>query len=330
MTITEPLRGTDFLAAPDAPPDWLWEGFLVRGQVTLLTSAWKCGKSTLLAMLLRERQRSGALLGRAVEPGVTAVVSEEPADLWRRRARQLEFGRDLTLFCRPFTTPPSFVQWDALIDRLGQERKQSGVDLVVLDPLVSVLPCSENDPQQLSHALHALRRLTDLNLAVLILHHPSKAAVHRPGLAARGSGALPAFADVVLEMRPVSGNPGTRRRRLLGFSRHPETPSQLVVELDRAGTQYDLSWESGVEEDFMANWHVVAELLAQSETPPTRGELRARWPASLAAPHETTLWRWLNRALDLELVERTGEGGRYSPYRYRLAEEKAVEEASEA
>jgi hypothetical protein len=47
---------------------------------------------------------------------------------------------------------------------------------------------------------------------------------------------------------------------------------------------------------------------AESDTPLTRQELRARWPEGLTAPHDTTLWRWLNPGLDLELVECTGEG----------------------
>ena len=92
------------------------------------------------------------------------------------------------MFCRPFAAPPNPAQWEALIDRLAQEQTRNGIDLVVLDPLISVLPCSENDAQQVSHALYALRRLTDRGLAVLILHHPSKEA-QRPGQAARGSGA---------------------------------------------------------------------------------------------------------------------------------------------
>ena len=31
---------------------WLWHGYLAAGQVTLLTSQWKAGKTTLLSVLL--------------------------------------------------------------------------------------------------------------------------------------------------------------------------------------------------------------------------------------------------------------------------------------
>jgi hypothetical protein len=45
-----------------------------------------------------------------------------------------------------------------------------------------------------------LQRLTALGLSVLLLHHPSKAAT-ATGLAARGSGALSGFADILIEMK---------------------------------------------------------------------------------------------------------------------------------
>ena len=33
---------------------WLWHGYLARGAVTLLTSQWKTGKTTLLSVLLNK------------------------------------------------------------------------------------------------------------------------------------------------------------------------------------------------------------------------------------------------------------------------------------
>jgi len=41
--------------------DWLWHGFLARGNFTLLTGQWKGGKTTLLAMLLARRHTGGVL-----------------------------------------------------------------------------------------------------------------------------------------------------------------------------------------------------------------------------------------------------------------------------
>ena len=86
----EPIRGVDLLTAHErqATVSWLWEGMLAAGNVTLLTSVWKAGKSSLLALLLAGRREGGVLLGRMIEAGASTVVSEEPAELWRRRARR--------------------------------------------------------------------------------------------------------------------------------------------------------------------------------------------------------------------------------------------------
>src|SRR5690348_15100968 len=62
---------------------WLWHGYLAAGQVTVLTSQWKTGKTTLLSVLL-ERMHSGrALAGRNVQIGRAAVITEESGVHWR-------------------------------------------------------------------------------------------------------------------------------------------------------------------------------------------------------------------------------------------------------
>jgi hypothetical protein len=40
-------------AATKSTTDWLWEGYLARGSLTLLTSLWKAGKTTGIVCLLR-------------------------------------------------------------------------------------------------------------------------------------------------------------------------------------------------------------------------------------------------------------------------------------
>jgi hypothetical protein len=83
----------------------------------------------------------------------------------------------------------------------------------------------------MQEALEPLRSLTNKGLATLLCHHPSKGHC-TPGQAARGLGALPAFADMLLELHPfVIGVPAERRRLLFGFSRHEEAPPGLLIEL---------------------------------------------------------------------------------------------------
>src|SRR5437879_5496618 len=65
--------------------DWLWRGYLAPGQLTLLTSLWKSGKTTLLSVLLSRLKDGGELLGLPVRPARALVLSEEDVDLWHRR-----------------------------------------------------------------------------------------------------------------------------------------------------------------------------------------------------------------------------------------------------
>jgi hypothetical protein len=53
--------------------------------------------------------------------------------------------------------------------------------------------------------------------------------------------------------------------------------------------------------------------------PLTRQEIRDAWPEGVPRPHDATLWRWLDRAVELGLAERSGRGMKSEPYRYGVA-----------
>src|SRR5687767_6846567 len=105
------------LASASAPLTWIWHGLLSPGQITLLTSQWKTGKTTLVSLLLARRVSGGQLAGQAVAAGGTAIVSEESATLWDRRAQLLDPGQRVCFFCRPFGGKPRMEQWQTLLDR---------------------------------------------------------------------------------------------------------------------------------------------------------------------------------------------------------------------
>ena len=61
------LLGYDDLARHAGEPTrWLWHGYLAAGAVTLLTSRWKAGKTTLLSVLLARMGAGGELAGLSV------------------------------------------------------------------------------------------------------------------------------------------------------------------------------------------------------------------------------------------------------------------------
>src|SRR5436309_1063733 len=123
-----------------APTRWLWHGLLAPGKVTLLTSLWKSGKTTLLAHLLAHRRDGRDFLGLAVAPGGTVVVSEEPPDLWPERYRRLHLSGDIGLLVRPFAGRPTFEQLEQLNAQIIAMKAERGLDLVVFDSLAQFLP----------------------------------------------------------------------------------------------------------------------------------------------------------------------------------------------
>jgi DNA helicase HerA-like ATPase len=88
-------------AAPDRR-DWLWQGYLAPGNVTLLTSLWKSGKSTLISVLLARMKAGGTVAGLPMRPGRAVVISEESPEMWLDRSRVVDLDGHVDWFCRPF------------------------------------------------------------------------------------------------------------------------------------------------------------------------------------------------------------------------------------
>lgn len=114
------LTMTEVHAAADAGINWLWQGYLAPGNVTLLTSQWKTGKTTLIAILLARLLEGGSLCGQALARGRAVVVSEEGNTHWSLRGRKLGIGDNVRFICRPFRGKPRVDEWQGLIDRLTE------------------------------------------------------------------------------------------------------------------------------------------------------------------------------------------------------------------
>ncbi len=298
-------------------PAWLWQGLLATGKITLFTSLWKSGKTTLLAHFLARRRLGSEFFDLKVEPGASLIVSEEPRDLWPIRRDRLGLGGEVAVLTRPFAGRPTMADFDQLhacIIELKQDRK---LDLVVFDSLAFFLPArTENNSGVMIDALAPFLALADAGLAVLLLHHPSKGEPAL-GQAARGSGALLASVDVVLEMRHPGGDPFTRRRKIFGWSRHEETPRQMMIELSPDGLRYDRLPDGS--DDFHGHWDTINRVLVAAAAPLTRSQILADWPTDVRKPNDATLWRWLDRGVELGLAVRVGKGTKTEPYRYGLA-----------
>ena len=87
----------DMRAQVDPAADWLWDGYLRRGCVTLLVSQWKSGKTTLVAALLSRLRAGGLFLGQTLQRGKAAVISEESRQQFWQYAgrRRVEVGIEI-------------------------------------------------------------------------------------------------------------------------------------------------------------------------------------------------------------------------------------------
>ncbi len=188
--------------------------------------------------------------------------------------------------------------------------------LVVIDPLAFFLPGrDESNAGSMLEALAPLQRLTSLGVSVLLLHHPAK-KVSRAGMAARGSGALSGFVDILIEMDWYQrGVDDDRRRRLRAYSRYEETPRQLVIELNPEGTDYRALGDLPAEE-FSASWQWLRLVLEDANGKLTRREILAEWPEDFEKPNPATVWDWLQKAMAQGLVCQEGTGRKNAPYRY--------------
>lgn len=311
------------LAAETSSTEWLWQGYLARKNITLLTSQWKVGKTTLLAALLARMQSGGELGGLQVVPGKALVVSEEGPELWAERNRELDLGPHSWL-CRQFRGRLDQEDWMELMKQIAAEQAVHPVDLIVIDPLLAFFPANaEFDSYRLKTILALLRGLADSGASLLLLHHPRKGRTPA-GQAARGSGLISSFVDILIEMFPYKrADEADRRRRLQAYSRHKATPTQWVIELNADGHTYTGHGDVGTS-DYLHDWPIIHQILRQAKRKITLKELLEAWPPGLPAPAYGTLWRWLDRAGQEGLALKRGTGHKNDPHRYWLPGQEEI------
>ena len=302
---------------------WLWQGYLAPGKVTLLTSQWKAGKTTLVSVLLARMQKGGQLAGLKVAPANVLVVSEESSADWDARCTRLGLENHVSFVCRPFRAKPSEEEWLMLVEGIETVCRQKDITLVVIDPLASFLPGrDENVAGAMLDRLLALDRLRDAGRSVLLLHHPRKGKIVA-GQAARGSSALSGYADILIEMNWFrTAADIDRRRRLTAYSRETETLRGLVIELTEDGTDYICHGEA-TDGEFADTWNLVVQVLQDAQEKLTRKQIAEEWPEDYPVPDRGSLWRILERAAARGLVCREGEGRKTMPFRYWLPGKEA-------
>ncbi len=304
----------ELMNAAHVSVEWLWEGFLARGLITLLSARPKLGKTTLLFHLLTALFHRQPFLDRATDPpGKVLLCTEEGPVLLKRRLERLGLGEDDLLILPRSAMTGRRTGWTETIQQIRLAARQ-GVCLVIIDTLAAFWDVEdENDAPKAGAALLPLQTLAQQRgIAVLLVHHLRKTPGEE-GTAHRGSGAIVAAVDMAIEMGrdPQKSN----RRRLTALSRFDETPQQLVIELE-GGTYRSKGSPEAVGRAEVKE-QVLGGLPGPEEDPIERDALLEQ----LDPKPSTSLLKEVLRGLveDEELVERLGAGRRGDPYRYRLA-----------
>jgi len=211
---------TDEWDEADIPPrPWIASGYLLRGAVTVVVGAPASGKSSLM-VAWASALALGCQHGRIVSDRPMKVMTfnvEDDRDEQRRRfsavlgymgrspkelsGKVVRIGTNsigTLLTSDPDTRSVRATEAMAILeDRIAVERP----DVLMLDPLVELHECEENDNSSVRGVMAHFRSLAiRYDMSVVLLHHTRKGAVLAPGDpdVARGASAVVGAARIVL------------------------------------------------------------------------------------------------------------------------------------
>lgn len=241
------------LTLENSKTEWIWQGFLSKGHLTLFSAFWKAGKSTLVSHLLKAIQEGKEFAGQTTNPSKALILSEESETMWARRRDDLNLDLNSWIVSRPIKKRLNYEEWIKLLKVSSDFCIENEVDLLVIDTLSGFWPVTdENNASFVSSALLPINDLLDKKIAVLLIHHFRKSGGSE-GVATRGSGALGSYADILIEFSRLNGeNPNDTQRQLRTFSRFDETPTEVVIEMVDGeyitrGTKTEVSREARIK-----------------------------------------------------------------------------------
>jgi hypothetical protein len=185
-TELKPKTFAELKALPEEP-DWLWQGFLAPGSLTMLAGHPFAGKSMLVSGLLRAFETGEPFLGRTTKAASALLVTEEDQASLRERAGRFGlFGIRSEYLDRSLSVGHD---WSALIAGATERALAKEHRLLVIDTfpgLAGLGDEQENDAGAITSRLQPLQVAAGAGLAVLFLHHMNNANQPRGSKAFRG------------------------------------------------------------------------------------------------------------------------------------------------
>lgn len=294
--------------------EWLWDGFLAKGHITLLSALWKVGKTTLLAELFRCMQGEGTLAGQKTHQSKILYLSEERESQWVLRREEKRLSLPIYILCNPLKRKLKYDEWVAWIETAANFCTDNDLSLAVIDTMTTFSSVTdENDSSQVNAALLPLNYFREKNIAVLLVHHFRKSGGNE-GTASRGSGALMSYADIIMEfsrLEPDDSN--SSQRKIICLSRFDETPGEVI--LDYIDNEYSSQIITSSREAKKQNkakkvLELMKKLVANGSIEGlfTSADIYEHWDDSVfKRPTERTIRNYLEDLISMEKISFSGE-----------------------
>ncbi len=301
----------ELLSESPTEPDWIWPGYVAPGSITLLAGRPKVGKSTLLFALMAAIDGGSSFCGRRLRRVPIVLLSEERGSTIAEKARTRSWSDGVSILLHHTAYA---LAWADIVRHACTHVGRGG--LVVVDTLADFAGLgadAENNAGAIQSAMRPLLEIAGDGRAVLVVSHQRKAAGEH-GEAVRGSNALTAAVDIVVELERAPGSIGDHGRVLKAMSRFSTTPADLVVRRTEHG--YEAIGE-------LASATAASELDRVTTLLAELGEVTAEELADAADLSKGTAQRRLGALLAAGRVVRSGGGNRGDPYHWRLASDPA-------
>jgi hypothetical protein len=292
----------DMLARPDVPPDYLVDGLLVRGTVSMIVAKPKVGKSTLARGLCLAVARGTNFLGRRTRQGscIYLALEEREQEL---RADFRAMGADGS---EPISVHADSAPEGGTLAFVELVRTHRPV-LAVIDPLFRL--ARVRDEKAYSEVYTALGPLIDVSREtgthILIAHHSGKKAKGDAIDSPLGSTALSGAVSTLILLTRTDNYRSVQTVQRIGTSM-PET----VLSFD-ADTRELSVGGTCAEADRDAIAQAMVDYLASSAEEKTESEICDAVEGSTRAKRNA-----LRSLVGRGLVCREGSGKRGDPFKY--------------
>lgn len=151
--------------------DWLVDGILTAGGVSLLVGQPKSGKSTITRQLTMSVMRGQPFFGREVKKGkVLYLALEEQEEILNEQFQTLGINKDDDMIIHV-----GGVFGDKVIEELKSAIEHYSPSLVIIDTLLLFTTCNPNDYREVNTELAKIRAVArETNSHICAIHHQNK------------------------------------------------------------------------------------------------------------------------------------------------------------